>query len=98
MKVQTLTTESNPRLFKILREFELWTGLPALGVAPFRLPDEPLVSTPLHALRIFRLLGADFAAFGSYLARAQSPVPGPLDPQEAELPSQKNRARERVTP
>ena len=98
VKVQTLTTESNSRLFKILREFELWTGLPALAVAPFRLPDEPLVSTPLHALRIFRLLGADFAAFGSFLARAHSPVTGPLDPLEAAPLSKKNRVRERVSP
>jgi predicted NodU family carbamoyl transferase len=69
MKVQTLTVDSNPRLFKILREFELWTGVPCLAVAPFRLPDEPLVSTPLHALRTLRFLGADYAAFGSFLAR-----------------------------
>lgn len=98
VKVQTLTVESNPRLFKILREFELWTGLPCLAVAPFRLPDEPLVSTPLHALRIFRILGADFAAFGSFLARAISPVPGPLDPPETEPLSKRNRVRERIRP
>lgn len=78
VKVQTLTVESNPRLFKVLREFELWTGVPCLAVAPFRLPDEPLVSTPTHALRTFRLLGADFAAFGSFLARG--PVAEERDP------------------
>jgi carbamoyltransferase len=98
VKVQTLTLDSNPRLFKILREFELWTGLPCLAVAPFRLPDEPLVSTPLHALRIFRLLGADFAAFGSYLARSRSGVASPLDALETEPLPTKNRVRERVSP
>jgi carbamoyltransferase len=72
VKVQTLSVDSNPRLFKILREFELWTGIPCLAVAPFRLPDEPLVSTPLNALRTLRLLGADYAAFGSFLARGPS--------------------------
>ncbi len=72
VKVQTLSFDSNPRLFKILREFELWTGVPCLAVAPFRLPDEPLVSTPLHALRTLRLLSADYAAFGNFLARGPS--------------------------
>lgn len=73
-KVQTLSAESNPRLYKILREFELWTGMPALAIAPFRLPDEPLVATPIEALRTFHLLGAEYAAFGSYLAKGRNPV------------------------
>ncbi len=88
VKVQTLTVESNPRLFKILREFELWTGSPCLAVAPFRLPDEPLVSTPIQGLRTFRLLGADYAAFGSFLAHpppweTPTPAPGSRDSHEA---------------
>ncbi|NNE42817.1 MAG: hypothetical protein HKN12_01285 [Gemmatimonadetes bacterium] len=67
VRVQTVCPTLTPRLHEILREFESWTGIPILAVAPFRLPDEPLVSSPLDALRTFRALGADFAAIGSFL-------------------------------
>jgi len=66
-RVQTVSAQMNPRLHEILAEFETWTGLPLLATAPFRLPDEPLVSSPRDALRTFRLLGPDFAAIGRCL-------------------------------
>ena len=51
------------------------TGIPALAAAPFRLPDEPLVSSPLDALRTFRVLGADFAALDRFLVRNPDHTP-----------------------
>lgn len=71
MRVQTVTEESNPGLHRILREFQTWSGLPLLAAAPFRLPNEPLVSTPRDAIRVFRQLGADFAALGPYLVKSE---------------------------
>ena len=71
VKVQTVCPDSNPGLCELLREFESRTGFPCLAVAPFRLPDEPLVSSPREALRTFRLLGADVAAFGRFLLTAE---------------------------
>jgi carbamoyltransferase len=70
VKVQTICPETNPGLFEILKEFEAKAQFPCLAVAPFRLPDEPLVSSPQEALCTFRLLGADFAAFGRFLLSA----------------------------
>ena len=67
IRVQTVARESNPGMHEILTEFESWTGVPLLAATPFRLPNEPLVSSPLDALRAFRLLGADHAALGRYL-------------------------------
>ncbi len=70
VKVQTICPDSNPGLFAVLKEFESQNGFPCLAVAPFRLPDEPLVSSPREALRTFRLLGADVAAFGRFVLSA----------------------------
>lgn len=70
VRVQVVSAESNPGLYRILKEFESWSGIAVLAAAPFRLPDEPLVSSPMDALRTFRLLGADYAALGNFLVRA----------------------------
>jgi carbamoyltransferase len=70
VKVQTIRPGSNPGLFGILKDFDSKVGFPCLAVAPFRLPDEPLVSSPREALSTFRLLGADVAAFGRFLLSA----------------------------
>jgi predicted NodU family carbamoyl transferase len=65
--VQTVTRAGNPRLHELLTEFESWSGLPFLAAAPFRLPNQPLVARPRDAVRVFRLLGADYAALGPFL-------------------------------
>ena len=70
-RVQVVSAQSNPGLHRILHEFGSWSGLPILAAAPFRLPDEPLVSSPMDALRTFHQLGADYAAIGSFLVRAR---------------------------
>jgi carbamoyltransferase len=77
-RVQAVSAAINPGLHSILTEFRSWTGLPLLAAAPFRLPNEPLVCTPLDALRAFRVLGVDHVAIGRYLVSAHhSPTPGP---------------------
>ncbi len=70
VETQTVSRRSNPRLFRILREFSSRTGCPCLATAPFRLPGEPLVSSPHDALMSFRLLGPDYLAVGRYLVPA----------------------------
>jgi carbamoyltransferase len=65
--VQTVARTTNPRLHDLLLEFESWSGLPFLAAAPYRLPNQPLVASPRDAVRVFRLLGADFAALGPFL-------------------------------
>ncbi len=67
VRVQSVSAASNPKLFEILTEFQSWTGLPLLAAAPFRLPNEPAVSSPADAVRAFRVLGLDHAAIGRYL-------------------------------
>jgi carbamoyltransferase len=84
VRVQTVARESNPALHEILVEFESWTDLPFLAAASFRLPNEPPVSSPLDALRAFRVLGADHAAFGRYFVQGEHGAPPGPDVPEAE--------------
>lgn len=77
VRVQIVDPESNPRLHGILEEFSTWSGLACLAAAPFRLPDEPLVSSPRDALRTFRLLGTDYAALGRFLVKNPSAPDAP---------------------
>lgn len=74
VRVQAVSATSNPKVHEVLSEFRSWTGLPLLAAAPFRLPNEPTVSSPLDALRAFRVLGLDHAAMGRYFVHAPESV------------------------
>jgi carbamoyltransferase len=76
VRAQVVSADTNPRLHRILREYATWSGVELLAAAPFRLPNEPLVSSPRDALRTFRLLGADYAAIGRYLVRGEHETAG----------------------
>ena len=82
VRVQTVTPESNPALHEILTEFRSWTGIPLLAAAPFRLPNEPLVSSPLDALRAFRVLGLEHMAMGRYLVHGDGVGTPTSQPEE----------------
>ncbi len=52
-RVQTLRGDAAPRFAKLLRRFGERTGCPILLNTSFNLRDEPIVCTPLDALRCF---------------------------------------------
>jgi carbamoyltransferase len=52
-RLQTVTPAGNPRLHRLLSEFETKTGAPLLINTSFNVRGEPIVCTPLDALRCF---------------------------------------------
>jgi len=58
-RVQTVREETNPRLYKLLKEFESLTGVPVLLNTSFNVKGEPIVETPGHALACFLNTGID---------------------------------------
>ncbi|MCK9875178.1 hypothetical protein MXD59_05175 [Frankia sp. Ag45/Mut15] len=52
-RVQTLAEADNPALHLLLREFRRHTGLPLVINTSFNLRGEPIVETPLDAVRAF---------------------------------------------
>jgi carbamoyltransferase len=52
-RVQTVTTQSNPRLHRLLATFKSVSGCSVLVNTSFNVADEPIVCTPLDAYKCF---------------------------------------------
>jgi carbamoyltransferase len=61
-RVQTVRERQNPRLHRLLREFEAITGVPVLVNTSFNVKGEPIVETPRDALDCFLTTGIDYVA------------------------------------
>ena len=58
-RVQTVREQTNPRLYRLLREFEALTGVPVLINTSFNVKGEPIVETPRDAVVCFLTTGID---------------------------------------
>ncbi len=58
-RVQTVNEASNPRLYRLLKEFEALTGVPVLVNTSFNIKGEPIVESPKDALDCFLGTGID---------------------------------------
>jgi carbamoyltransferase len=52
-RVQTVTSVSNPKTYRLLKAFEEKTGCPVLINTSFNIRGEPIVCTPFDALKCF---------------------------------------------
>lgn len=75
-RVQTVSRESNPRYWRLIKEFEKRSGVPVILNTSFNLRGEPIVCTPKDAIRTFYSSGLDFLVLGDYLI-PKSPVWSP---------------------
>jgi carbamoyltransferase len=58
-RIQTVTEETNPVLYRLLKEFEALTGVPVLLNTSFNVKGEPIVETPRDAMACFINTGID---------------------------------------
>jgi carbamoyltransferase len=65
---QFVRAESNPRLHRILREYEQRSGAPCLVNTSFNMHEEPIVCTPSDAVRAFLAAELDALAMGPFIA------------------------------
>ncbi len=56
-RVQTVDRETNPAFYALIKAFEQRTGVPVLINTSFNIRGEPIVETPVHAMKCF--LGTD---------------------------------------
>lgn len=82
-RVQTVSHDSNPRFWRLIKEFEKRTGVPVILNTSFNLKGEPIVCTPKDAVRTFYSSGLDFLVLGDSLI-AKSPTWAPAPSQERE--------------
>jgi carbamoyltransferase len=58
-RVQSVREANNPRLYRLLKEFEALTGVPVLINTSFNVKGEPIIETPEDAVNCFLATGVD---------------------------------------
>jgi carbamoyltransferase len=58
-RVQTVREATNPKLYRLLKEFDALTGVPVLINTSFNVKGEPIVETPDDAMQCFLATGID---------------------------------------
>jgi carbamoyltransferase len=70
---QTVSRETNPRYWQLLREFERLSGVPALLNTSFNV-QEPIVCRPEHAIRTFTTASFDALVLEDHLVVREAPT------------------------
>jgi carbamoyltransferase len=66
-RLQTVHQETNPRFHQLLKEFEKLSGVPVLLNTSFNVMGEPIVESPVDAIRCFFTTGLDYLVLGNYI-------------------------------
>ena len=66
-RVQMVREEHNPRLHRLLKEFDAITGVPVLVNTSFNVKGEPIIETPEDAINCFLATGIDYLAMHDLL-------------------------------
>ncbi len=70
-RLQTVSQKTNPRYWKLIKEFERLTGVPVVLNTSFN-ENEPIVCTPEEAVNCFLRTEMDVLAIGDFLAEKGS--------------------------
>ena len=82
-RLQTVSRQTNPRYWALIKEFEKLTGVPVLLNTSFN-ENEPIVLTPKEALDCFLRTRMDDLALGNYLVEKPQLASSPYEHAEAE--------------
>ena len=66
-RLQTVRQEINPRYHQLMSEFGKLSGIPVVLNTSFNIMGEPVVESPLQAIRCFFSTGLDVLVMGDYL-------------------------------
>ena len=67
-RLQTVSAETNPPYYRLIKEFEALTGVPIVLNTSFN-ENEPIVDTPAQALDCFLRTGMDAIVLGTVVIR-----------------------------
>lgn len=65
-RIQTVTADTNPRYYKLLKAFKALTGCPVLVNTSFNVRGEPIVCSPADAFRCFMGCDLDYLVIGDF--------------------------------
>lgn len=66
-RLQTVNKKTNERFYRLIDEFCKITGVPVILNTSFNLKGEPIVCTPIDAIRTFYSCGLDVLVLGNYM-------------------------------
>jgi carbamoyltransferase len=66
-RLQTVEPRVNPLYHRLLTQFGELTGVPVLLNTSFNIQGEPIVESPLDAIRCFFSTGLEYLVLGNYL-------------------------------
>jgi carbamoyltransferase len=66
-RVQTVSRDTNPEYYDLIKEFEALTGCAVLVNTSFNVRGEPIVCTPEDAYRCFMRTHIDYLVLGPFL-------------------------------
>lgn len=66
-RLQTVTENSNLKLFRLLEEFKEITGIPVLINTSFNIKGRPIVEKPMHAMEAFMHCEMDILVLNNYI-------------------------------
>ena len=82
-RVQTVDAQRNPRLRRLLEEFDRQTGCPVMINTSFNVRSEPIVCTPADAYRCFMATDMDALVVGDFILRKDDqPATNRVDARE----------------
>ena len=73
-RAQTVTRSQNSRLYDLISAFSHHTGIPVLLNTSFNTADEPIVCTPVDAIKTFLMTDLDVLVLGDYIVRKKIDV------------------------
>jgi carbamoyltransferase len=73
VRVQTVRPNVHPFFHEVISAFFALTGVPLVVNTSLNIHGEPLVCTPVDALRAFAAVSLDSIAIGSYLLTKKTP-------------------------
>ena len=65
--MQTVTSETNPRFYGVLKAFEAEAGLPILLNTSFNVKGQPIICTPTEAIDTFLAAHLDALVLGDFM-------------------------------
>ena len=68
-RLQTVAEASNLRLYRLLKAFEKYSGVPILLNTSFNVMGEPIVCTPQDAIKTFKASGIDILVINNYIIK-----------------------------
>lgn len=68
-RLQTVRREVNPRYYGLIEEFAKLSGVPVVLNTSFNIMGEPIVESPLQAIRCFFSTGLDTLVLGDFIVR-----------------------------